>query len=176
MRRVRSEQRSLFVPAPPAVVIPEMRLHDGRRLDELAAELPEWVLCISLWQPYAGLVTDGTKTIETRTWPFPYAGRGYAAGWLCIHAAKHVNAEAMKRIGAKAAPHRAPQGAILSLVHVAATRPLRPEDEDAACFYAEDRHAWVLDRRYPLAHPIAMVGPQKFKRIPRADVLRALTP
>jgi hypothetical protein len=38
--------------------------------------------CISLWQPWASLITVGAKTIETRSWNTPYRGP------IAIHAAK----------------------------------------------------------------------------------------
>lgn len=39
---------------------------------------------ISLWQPWASLMANGSKLIETRSWPTEHRGL------IAIHAAKHV--------------------------------------------------------------------------------------
>lgn len=142
--------------------------------------LPERVPCISLWAPYAELVVYGEKTIETRTWPWPYA-----ASWLVIHEAKHVDREAERRLELRiramrerhAAWPKAGRGvAATGLVYVAGCRPLLPADEEAACFYASDppRFAWTLDHSHVFRRPVAMRGPQKFVYLPRETVLVAL--
>lgn len=145
-------------------------------LDLLAAvdtppPLPERIPCISLWDPYASLVVAGVKTIETRTWFWPYP-----PGWLAIHRAKHVDKEAMARLADRmsASGDHGPLGSVIGLVYVTGWRPLVPSDEHAACFYAPDRIAWPI--RWPRAfkHPIVMRGPQKFVYLDRAAVEKAL--
>jgi hypothetical protein len=137
--------------------------------------LEERVLVLSLHQPYAALVIAGVKTLETRHWPWPYGPR-----WLVIHASKHLDREAEGRlivkVGRVPPVLRDARGALLGLVHVAGpSRPLLPEDEDAACFYAEGRHAWPLERATPFARPVQVPrGPQKFASLPREDVVRFL--
>lgn len=140
---------------------------------DLDPPLPEeGVLCISLWQPYASLCVTGVdgrlKTLETRTWDWPYP-----PSWLVIHAAKYVDRGTCKRLGLPLAGYST--GVLLGLVYVAgASRPLLPEDEDAACFYEPGRQAWPLDKARAFAQPRPMRGPQKFVRIPKADVLQML--
>lgn len=43
--------------------------------------------CISLWQPWASLMSIGAKKIETRSWTTSYRG------WLAIHASKKWDSE-----------------------------------------------------------------------------------
>ncbi len=137
--------------------------------------LPERVLCISLWAPYAGLCVAGVKTLETREWAWPYP-----PSWLVIHAAKHVDRAAERRLEKKLervpASLREARGALLGLVYVAGpSRTLLAADEEAACFYASGRQAWPLAKATPFARPVSIPrGPQKFVRLPRAEVLRHL--
>lgn len=153
-----------------------------RPAGDLDPPLPERVPCLSLWQPYADLVVAGIKTIETRTWPWPYA-----PGWLAIHQAQGTDREAMSRLAveiARAQGRRDPNGSesrrdqgegrVLGLVHVTGSRPLLPADETAACFYAPDRYAWPLEKALRFKEPIVMRGPQKFVYLPRERVLEAL--
>lgn len=150
----------------------QLRL-DLRTPGDLDPPLPPFVLCISLWQSYACLCVAGVKTLETRTWPWPYG-----PSWLVIHAAKHIDRAAETRLAAKLArvpaPLREVRGALLGLVYVTGSRPLLPEDEDAACFYEPGRFAWPLDKAQAFAAPVPMRGPQKFVRLQKADVLQYL--
>ena len=135
---------------------------------ELQHRLPTLVRVISLHEPYASLVVDGVKTIETRTWPWPYD-----PSWLVIHAAKKVDREACQRLDL---PHGIYMGgALLGLVWVAGpSRPLLPEDEKAACFYAPDRFAWPLEHARRFVAPVLFRGPQKFSSVACNVVLQAL--
>lgn len=138
--------------------------------------LPDRIPCISLWEPYASLVLAGVKTIETRTWPWPYE-----PGWLAIHRAKHVDKEAMLRLQGRLASAglteqaiREGLGSVGGIVYVTGSRPLLTDDEHAACFYAPDRFAWPLEHATRLKAPIVMRGPQKFVYLPRKVVEDAL--
>lgn len=140
--------------------------------------LPDMVRVISLHQPFAGLVVAGLKTLETRTWPWPYE-----PGWLAIHAAKKVDKKAMQYFGkggpgarhaGKVAPHWQPQGVVLGLVWVDGCRPLLAEDFDQAWFFEANRFAWILKHPLAFTTPIPMRGPQKFASIPRRVVMQAL--
>lgn len=130
--------------------------------------LPARVRVIALWEPYASLVVDGTKTIETREWPWPYD-----SSWLVIHASHKVDAGACARL-------RLPKkgyvgGHIIGMVWVdAPSRPLVPEDEKAACFYAPDRYAWPLKHATRFVSSVSFPGPQKFSSVDNDVVIRAL--
>ncbi len=136
--------------------------------------LPERIPCVSLWEPYASLVIAGVKTIETRTWPWPYG-----PSWLAIHKARHVDQASLRRLDRRLAEAGirsevgAHLGAVGGLVYVTGGRPLLQADEAAACFYAPDRHAWLLAHPHRLAEPIVMRGPQKFVRLQRDAILAA---
>lgn len=66
---------------------------ESGRVETLPFPLPERVRVISLWEPYASLVVNGRKTIETRKWPWPYD-----ASWLVIHAAKRLDKSVCRRL------------------------------------------------------------------------------
>jgi hypothetical protein len=140
----------------------------GIQLDLFADDLPEWLRVLALHEPYASLVVDGIKTIETREWPWPYP-----PGWLVVHAAKKYNKAVALRLGLPPKPS-APGGRLIGLVWVTGSRPLVPEDEKAACFYEPDRFAWPLERHRRFVKPIPFPGPQKFASIERGRVLEAL--
>ena len=133
--------------------------------------LPERVRVISLHEPYATLVVNGIKTIETRTWDWPYE-----PSWLAIHAAKRFDKDAFTRLRMTDAYHAAalPGGGIVGLVWVASSRILLPSDEAAACFYAPNRFAWILTHATRFAKLVPFPGPQKFSSVDRSIILSAL--
>jgi len=142
----------------------------------LSPPLEERVLVLSLWPPYAALVIAGVKTLETRTWPWPYPPR-----WLVVHVAKRpMSAADEQRLADKLdlvpAPLLRARGAMLGVVRVAGpSRELQPEDADAACFYEPGRYAWPLESPIPFPSPVPLArGPQKFASLPRAKVERML--
>lgn len=65
---------------------------------------------LSLWQPWASLIWDGRKRIETRPWPMHYRGP------LAIHAAMRVDKEACRKFGFN--PNTIYRGAVLCIVNV----------------------------------------------------------
>jgi hypothetical protein len=80
---------------------------------------------LSLWQPWASLIYDERKTIETRSWEMLYRGP------LAIHAAKHVEKDACEDFGYDW--RTIPSGAVLCIVGVQGCvrfpSPLAPPDE-----------------------------------------------
>ncbi len=153
--------------------------------------LPEKVRLISLDQPYASLLFGnehsepgevGMKSLETRTWPWPYE-----ASWLAIYATRSPDIPAVHRIygdghgGREILEHiRDPEvrdlGVVLGVVWVSGFRLMKPEDEKAAMFpYEPCRYVWVLGAAWhlPRAGRIPLPrGPQKFASISR-DALAA---
>lgn len=65
---------------------------------------------ITLWQPWAQLVADGRKPVETRPRPWHYRGI------IAIHAGKHVDREACIRFGYD--PDTIPRGVVVCLVYM----------------------------------------------------------
>lgn len=144
------------------------RAGESVRVADLPFPLPERIRVISLWEPYATLVVNGTKTIETRTWPWPYD-----PSWLVIHAAKYLDKSVCRRLNISIEGYLS--GVLAGMVWVdAPSRPLVPEDEKAACFYAENRHAWTLKHARRFVHHEPFRGPQKFSSVDRSVVLRSL--
>lgn len=81
---------------------------------------------LSLRQPWASMIADGRKTIETRTWRTRYRGP------LAIHA----SARPYKNL---------PTGGIVAVAWLYDCRPMEESDEDAACIALYDRaNAWLL--------------------------------
>ena len=82
--------------------------------------------CISVKQPWANLISNGNKTIETRTWNTNYRGE------LLIASSKK--------------PDVYPAGCVVALATLIDCRDMELEDEDfACCQYRDGLKAWVLD-------------------------------
>lgn len=139
---------------------------------------------LTLWQPHAGLIATGIKTIETRTWPTPHRGR------LAIHAGKqyaHGYLERAYEAGVLQPIQEPPfrhlvyrmcnlQGAVLCLVDLMDCRPMNPGDEQAAKASWHPRlWAWVLANPYIIPDPPKARGMQGLWELPE-DVLRRVLP
>ena len=87
---------------------------------------------LTLRQPWASLIADGRKTIETRTWRTRYRGP------LAIHAS--------------ARPYEdLPTGGIVAVAWLYGCRPMETTDEDAACIALFDgAYAWLLANVQPV--------------------------
>lgn len=122
---------------------------------------------ISLWQPWATLVSLGAKQYETRHWTTRYRGP------LAIHAAKKRDREVMRYffqepflsvLRAAGIPtfSALPLGAIVAIVDLTAIydaaklAPKISEQERAFGNYAAGRYAWRLEN-------IRMITPIPFK-------------
>lgn len=80
---------------------------------------------ISLKQPWANLVAEGKKTIETRKWNTRYRGD------LVICSSQK--------------PAIDPAGYAVCIVELYDVKPMQKEDEEAACCKIYDRaHSWFL--------------------------------
>jgi hypothetical protein len=128
---------------------------------------PDTIQAISLWQPYAGLVAAGLKTIETRP------RRTHHRGPLVICSTQKVDEESWMRLLPLIPEHVrevcALRGQALAVVDVQDCRPLMPEDEPASWFYAPGRYAWPL-ANIRRVRPFAVRGAQGFFYIPRVTV------
>lgn len=93
------------------------------------------MIALSVKQPWASMIAEGQKTIETRTWPTKHRGD------LLIVASKSP------RISGK------PVSAALCIVNVMDCRPMTTEDESAACCPVyPGAYAWVLDNVRPIGN------------------------
>lgn len=107
---------------------------------------------LSLKQPWANLIRDGRKTIETRTWSTPFRGD------LLLCASKQ--------------PPIAPWGCAICLVEVIDCRPMRRQDWAAACIapYAP-AYGWHLANVRPVP-PIPVRGTLKIFTVELPDLLQ----
>lgn len=126
---------------------------------------------ISLWQPWASLVAEGYKRIETRSWNNSYRGP------LLIHATKTEpndvldswELNASLRVGSATKFVTLPRGAIIALVELLDIRPilvgsrwvadLRQEERDRGNF-EPGRFGWELRPVKLFADPIPWRGAQ----------------
>jgi hypothetical protein len=141
------------------------------------------VRLISLWLPYAWLVfgedgAPGPKSLETRTWEWPYE-----PSWLAVYATQDPDRSAYARIfGANwrnvLHQHQAAGavGTILGVVWIAGCRPMRPTDVTAACIdFDPKRFVWIIGASHRLENPIRLRrGPQKFASCSRDAIAAAL--
>lgn len=119
---------------------------------------------LTLTQPWASLVADGRKTIETRSWPVAFRGP------LAIHAAKGwTKADREFAFECGYDPGKLPLGAILCIADLVACGPtekvpdvLLTEDEERFGDYSTGRFAWVFDRSAlrVFADPLPATGAQ----------------
>ena len=109
---------------------------------------------LSLRQPWASLIADGRKTIETRTWRTHYRGP------LAIHAS--------------ARPYEdLPTGGIVAVAWLYGCRPMEESDEDAACIALYDRaNAWLLANVKPV--PLILCKGMLGLWTPPDDIVRML--
>lgn len=106
---------------------------------------------LSVRQPWAALLLNGQKTIETRTWATKYRGR------LGVHAGLQLD-----RYGPL---HRFPdpslllRGAVIGAVELVDCRPMTAADADAAlCHFRPGLFAWVVRNGAFFPHPVPTKG------------------
>jgi len=96
---------------------------------------------ICLKQPYASLIAEGKKTIETRTWATKYRGD------ILIVASKSPKVQDL------------PTGVALAVATIINCRPMVKEDEGAACCEIYPRAvAWELTNIRPVVSPYPVEG------------------
>jgi hypothetical protein len=123
------------------------------------------VKAISLWQPWASLIADGRKRIETRSWKAP--------GWLlgkkiAIHAAKIANIDAAADFGYEyAGKFVGPRGAIVATAYLESCVQFTPEnverisdEEKLYGDFALGRFGWFLTDVERIEPPIEVRGHQ----------------
>lgn len=106
---------------------------------------------VSVRQPWASLLVDGRKSIETRTWDTSYRGK------LAIHAG--VTPDLNGPWAYFPSDVILPRGAVLGTVELVDCRPMTPQDEHCACCgYKPGLYAWVISNPIAFADPIQMRG------------------
>jgi hypothetical protein len=123
----------------------------------------EQMKALSLWQPWASLIYDGRKTIETRHWEMLYRGP------LAIHAAMKVDKEACSEFGYD--PLTIPRGAVLCIVGVQGCvrfpHPLARPDEYGD--FAAGRFGILMTMLEKFPEPIPAKGHQGIWNWERGD-------
>lgn len=137
----------------------------GADLFGLPARLPT----LSLWEPWASLITAGFKRHETRHWPTRVRGR------VALHAAKRLDAAgaphplcafAWGEEWAKA--HAFPLGCVVAVAELTGCHRTSGlvgviEDSDHwAGNFDIGRYAFRLERVQPLLEPLPLIGRQGF--------------
>jgi activating signal cointegrator 1 len=117
---------------------------------------------LSLWQPWASLVADGRKRIETRSWRPP----NYLVGhWLAIHATKRGDAAFAEGCGYDI--RVIPRGAIVACAFLDSWMYFTPQnteyisdDEKKYGDFTEGRFGWKFSEIRKLPEPLAWRGAQ----------------
>lgn len=115
---------------------------------------------ITLWQPWASLIVDGRKTIETRPRPW------YFQGLIAIHAASYVDREACIRFGYN--PDTIPTGAVLGtavkegLIHFEKNLEGKLYRPDEYGDFTPGRYGYPLTNVVKFRIPIPAKGHQGF--------------
>lgn len=107
---------------------------------------------LTLYQPWASLIADGRKTVETRSWGTKHRGL------LAIHAGTTVDKEACKQFGYD--PRTIPTGCILCIVRVVDVVQF-PSDKappDEYGDFSPGRHGWILQPSRVLKNPLPIKG------------------
>lgn len=107
---------------------------------------------LTLWQPWASLIVDLRKPVETRSWGTSYRGP------LAIHAGMKVDADACSRFGY--VPSMVPRGAVLG-TSVLSNCVVFPDDSvtpDDYGDYTPGRFGFVLTEVVKFARPVQAKG------------------
>ena len=113
------------------------------------------IKALSVKQPWANLIAEGAKTIETRTWATRYRGP------LLICSSKYPKIE--------------PYGCGICLVELVGCRPMVPEDETAACCKVYRRaYSWLLRNPRPFVKPFKVVGRLGLFEVPEKVLARRM--
>jgi hypothetical protein len=126
--------------------------------------------CLTVCQPYAALIADGSKGIENRTWSTRYRGP------IGIHAGK-------SRAYLNDYPYDKPMvfGALVAVVHLFSCVHIERLEQFAERYpqvswivgheHAEGPYCWILTDVHALLTPVPMNGAQSLWHCPD-DVLR----
>jgi len=115
---------------------------------------------ISLWQPYAQLIIEGIKKVETRSWPTKVNGR------IAIHAAKRKPDEVFSVLLGK----QIPLGAIIGTVDLINCVPIEnlygslydTPQERLYGDWRKGRYGWLLSNVNAFNNPVNINGHQGF--------------
>lgn len=127
--------------------------------------------CLTVWQPWASLIIDGTKDIENRRWPLPHKHWG---AWIGVHAAARKPTRNEELICGRAGLGTLstyPRGCLLGAMRVDRCVNVATVDlSDPICasdWGDEDSPFWwVIGAVVQLPKPIACTGRQRLWTCP----------
>ena len=114
------------------------------------------IRCLSVRQPWASLIVDGTKTIENRSWQTHYRGP------LLIHASQTVDRDACREFGLDA--DSLPRGVILGVVTVADCKP--PDEPCRSRWADKGAYHWLLTNPRRLRRSVPFAGRVGLFKVP----------
>jgi ASCH domain len=113
--------------------------------------------CLSLKQPFAELVIDGRKTIETRTWNTNFRGE------FLIHSSKAIDKDSAKKLNIDC--HRLTTGALVGRAFLYDVKKYRNRKEYVADQskhlsdnFSQPKYGFFLKDARKLDKPIPLVG------------------
>lgn len=127
---------------------------------------------ISLRQPWADLVVQGSKTIELRTWKVDYRGK------LAIHASQSINTSMCHKLGIN--PDVLTTGAILGTVELTDIKELEKDEFDQLAdkhlamgvfLYKKPIYGWYVESPHAFERPIPFHGRMGLFNVPDNLVL-----
>ena len=130
------------------------------------------MMALTLWQPWASLVSVGAKRVETRSWSVDYRGS------LAIHASANadqlhlalVEPYRSALVAGGLDPARLPLGCVVATCFLSAVLPVDSglpalsAQEVAFGDYSAGRYAWFLAELRRLLMPISAAGRQRLWR------------
>lgn len=142
---------------------PELQLLYQEALSESAEATPDSIPALTLWQPWATLIAQEIKRVETRSWATDYRGP------IAIHAAKKSiytgNPELLDLLVKDCEP---PLGAVVAIADLIDCVEMTPEfiaqqsDQELKCGdWTPGRFAWILEIIRPVVPAISATGGQK---------------
>lgn len=141
-------------------------------LTENTEEVSDSIPALTLWQPWASLIVEGVKRIETRSWATSHRGP------IAIHAAKRdINIDEFVRlrnllpdeiIWTAKGSCEFPLGAVLAIANLIDCVEMTPEfiaqqsEQELKCGdWQPGRFAWILEIIRPVVPPVQVSGGQK---------------
>jgi hypothetical protein len=131
---------------------------------------------LSLWQPFASLVVDGAKSVETRLSATKFRGRFVVCATKALAPSKLYKATLERLVAAGEdpdayAPKNVQRGVVLGIVELVDCRPMTEADEPKAWVSrftdaGELRWAWLLSQRIVRLKPAPVEGRQFWFRVP----------
>jgi len=117
-------------------------------------KIPAIIKALTLIQPWASLVRDKIKLIETRSWATHYIG------FIAIHAGNKVNQDACDKFGYDSKNIERETILCIAYLQQCVKFPNPLAKPDIYGDFTPGRFGWILTNIIPLSKPIYMKGKQ----------------